>query len=222
MRRPRVEITSLGEIVVVLPRRFSPHCVADILREHRDWVERTRTRMRRLRERNPARYEAKPRRIELGAANQTWHVEYEENLADGLIANHREQHLLLRNDQPHLVQLQLRAWLQVQAQHHLIPWLARKSREIGLPYLRASVRAQKTRWGSCSSRKVININRALLFLPPALVDYILVHELCHTVHMNHSRHFWALVERHCPAWHAAELAMRRANEHVPIWALSEN
>lgn len=222
VRRPRVEITALGEVVVVIPRRFNPGRVADILLEHREWVERTRARMHRLRERNPARYETKPRRIVLEATNETWHIEYAEHLECDLITDQREQRLLLRNDQPHLLHLQLRAWLQIQARHHLIPWLARKSHEIGLPYLRASVRAQKTRWGSCSSRKAININRALMFLPPTLVDYILVHELCHTVHMNHSHRFWALVERNYPDWRAAELAMRRANEHVPVWALSES
>lgn len=217
-----MEITALGEVVIVIPRHFDRVRVNDILAQHHQWIERTRARMRRQRERNPARYETMPQHIVLSATNEAWRVQYENHLECPLITDSRAQRLLLRNDAPHLMHTQLRSWLQTHAHHHLLPWLARISREVGLPYLRASVRAQKTRWGSCSSRKVISINRALMFLPPALVDYICVHELCHTVHMNHSRRFWALVDRHCPQWRTAESAMRRANEHVPVWALSES
>jgi predicted metal-dependent hydrolase len=64
-----------------------------------------------------------------------------------------------------------------------IPWLKRVSKKTGLSYAAASIR-QQTRWGSCSSRRLINLNARLLFLPPNLVTYVLVHELCHTKHLN--------------------------------------
>jgi predicted metal-dependent hydrolase len=65
--------------------------------------------------------------------------------------------------------------------------------QTSLPYNRVSIRGQKTRWGSCSSDKNINLNYKLLFLEPEFVKYIIIHELCHTIHLNHSREFWQLV-----------------------------
>lgn len=58
-------------------------------------------------------------------------------------------------------------------------------------------REQKTRWGSCSSRGAINFNWRLIVFKPEIVDYVIIHELAHLKHMNHSQDFWNLVEEHC-------------------------
>jgi predicted metal-dependent hydrolase len=63
---------------------------------------------------------------------------------------------------------------------------------------RISIKNQKTRWGSCSIKKNLNINYKIVFLPKAMQDYIIVHELCHLKEMNHSPRFWQLVQRALP------------------------
>lgn len=73
--------------------------------------------------------------------------------------------------------------------------LAVLSQRHGLPYSRVSVNAARTRWGSCSTRKSINLSLFLLLLPSHLIDYVLLHELCHTREMNHGPRFWTLLDR---------------------------
>ena len=71
---------------------------------------------------------------------------------------------------------------------------------MGLKYSRLSLRGQKTRWGSCSSRGEISLNWKLVAAPLEVLDYVVIHELAHLTHPNHSKEFWGLVEAYCPEY----------------------
>lgn len=71
---------------------------------------------------------------------------------------------------------------------------------VGVTYGRITIRNQRTRWGSCSSRGNLNFNCLLMLTPPEVIDYVVVHELCHRKEMNHSQLFWNEVARVLPGY----------------------
>jgi predicted metal-dependent hydrolase len=79
----------------------------------------------------------------------------------------------------------------------------------GFSYSRVSIKNQKTRWGSCSKKGNLNFNYKIIYLPENLVDYLIVHELCHLKEMNHGRNFWQLVSQTIPDCKKLRYELRR-------------
>ncbi len=95
-------------------------------------------------------------------------------------------------------------------------------------YHTITVRDQKSRWGSCSSRGTLSFNYRLMFAPPRVLDYVVVHELCHLTHMNHSKDFWNMVRQIMPDYkiykewlreHGHELTLENhlKRKGIPLW-----
>jgi predicted metal-dependent hydrolase len=168
----------------------------------------------------PEYFEALPTRVRLRALNEIYRVAYR--------AAHHEAIRIAESDgvltvsgpsgEPAACVRELRTWLRAKARTRLTPWLRQTSLDVGLPYAKTIIRSQRGRWGSCSARGVISLNCKLLFLPSAEVQYLFVHELCHTRHLNHSKRYWTLVERKLPDFHRFETALRDAWRYVPRWA----
>jgi len=92
--------------------------------------------------------------------------------------------------------------------------LIRLAKEHGFSFRQVKISKSKTRWGSCSSKGTINLSFHLMLLPKHLIEYVLLHELCHTIEMNHSTAFWALLDKHTNG-KARELRAEIRNYHIP-------
>ena len=219
-----IKISVEGEVEVVVPPRFDSAKLPEILERRRSWILKTRSRLLKDRASTVDSWQVeKPERIVFRWRSpelETWTVRYVRSPGSRTTCiPETNQRLLITGNTDHLPACQevLRKWLAHRAQRELAPWLRQLGFDLDLPCHRISVRGQKTRWASCSSQKNISLNYKLLFLPQPLVHYVLVHELCHTVHMNHSKAFWSLVEQNQSDYGWRDQALKKAWRYVPRW-----
>lgn len=223
-KRLLLKVSPLGRVEVVVPRRVEPAEIQIFVERHHLWLRRTLAKLELERGQYHANDVALPSQIELRALNECWQLNIVQNAArpagrasvvtaDGKVIIQASNHDAAIGA--------ARAWLQRYAKRRFAPWLREISVEAGLPFRSLSVRVQKSRWGSCSHLGAISLNRNLLFLPPHLVRHVMLHELCHTVHLNHSGRYWKLVRRYEPMYEAYEKELRRGDQYIPMWAFPE-
>jgi predicted metal-dependent hydrolase len=102
------------------------------------------------------------------------------------------------------VKKHIEVYFSEQASDIFLPRVKLLSEQTSLTPSKIKIRQYKARWGSCNSRKEVSLNYLLMMAPLWVIDYVIIHELCHLVHMNHSSQFWALVKLHCPDYNTAK------------------
>jgi predicted metal-dependent hydrolase len=218
-RRLSVRVYPGGRVEVVVPPGASPAAVQKFIGAHRQWIHRRVEDLSTA----AAMNESHPASIKLPAIGRHFAVEYqhsEESTARVRVAGEK---MLVVSGPLHdnrAIAAALRGWLADLAQHQLGNELARVAAEGQFRYARTQIRRQRTRWGSCSASGTISLNVCLLFLRPSVVRYLLIHELCHTRHMNHSARFWAAVESFEPDYRALDQELLRGWQCVPGWMFS--
>jgi predicted metal-dependent hydrolase len=216
-RRLTLRLLPPHTLELVVPRGTRAVEVAAFVHAHRRWIEKARHDLASCR---PIRSEGLPQRIELKAIGESWRVAYvdEPKGAPLCRAVGSTLEVSTREANRRGADVLLRDWLLDQADYHLAPWLLRESAIVGHRPASVQVRLQRTRWGSCSDSGTVSLNAALLFLPPEVVRYLFVHELCHFISMNHSRRFWSAVARFEPDYRALDRRLTAAWSEIPLWA----
>ncbi len=216
-RRLSIKVYPRGRVEVVVPKRTRAADVEAFVSEHEEWIRRTREHFA---EKHPPEPFSLPEQVELASIAKRFEVRYRRR-RDARSVRYRQLGstvVLTGNvDDEEACVKALRRWLAGVAKEEFGTRLLALSSLTGLPYERMQVRAQKTCWGSHSSTGTISINYCLLFLEPELVRYLMIHELCHARHMNHSKRYWALVERFEPDYRALDRRLSSAWQQIPVW-----
>ncbi|TNG00209.1 MAG: M48 family peptidase [Gammaproteobacteria bacterium] len=218
----RLRITQDATVEVVVPKRMSMKHVQPFVIQHIDWIEKHKSRQLQNKNLREALPEGKhlPETIHLRALDETWHVDFKASASSQCRIKRVNDHNIRITGSPddhEKTLIKLQQWLKQRAKDTLPSRLKQLSEKIGLSFNKAIIRSQRTRWGSCSSHGTVSLNYKLIFLPPVLVDYLFIHELCHTRHMNHSRQYWALVKKHCPDYRSLDKQLANAGQFIPLW-----
>ena len=214
-RRVHLAVSAEG-LVVVVPERFCAfHDVLSLLEAKKDWSAETLVKVRQCAVHRGQSKDV-PSAVDLRALGERWSITSVPLARDRLLAESGT--ITLTSDfNENEALAALRRWLREKAQKHLPLLLADAARRHRFAYLGVTIREQKGRWGSCSSSGSVSLNSRLLFLPPCLVEHVLLHELCHLREMNHSKAFYSLLASLDPDAEENAAELKHAWRFVPSW-----
>jgi predicted metal-dependent hydrolase len=193
-----LKFTEDGSLIITVPKQYNLDLLESFIKSKSKWIlkcinkiEQNKKNLAKHDYIKTVQYLGKTLNILKRSNNEN---KIEINLDnDNLIVNlDPEIHLKYSSD--------VELWLKIQAQKVIGIKTREFSLKMGLNYNRISIRSQKSRWGSCSHKKNLNFNWRLIMLPEPVLDYVVIHELCHLQEMNHSKKFWGLVGYYCPEW----------------------
>ena len=187
-RRIRVSVDPHTGVEVVIPQRATKKEAQAAVAELRPWIDR------RLHDVHAARQRLASPSGTVPFLGDHLRLQYDE----GRTRAHRKADVLhVPAADAHEA---IERWYRVQARAEIAPRLTRATDALGRIHTTLSIRNQRTRWGSCSATGAMSFNWRLLLAPEPVLDYVVWHEACHLVVMDHSRNFWTLVERHLPGY----------------------
>lgn len=192
-RQARLEFRDDAGLAIILPRWMGRKAAAELLGRHRRWV------LARLAESARRRTAAKCTALFFLGEECALSVIESADRRGVALDDHRLTVTAPPGEAPAAL---VEQWYRGEARRRIEPRLARFAPELGVVYRRALIGYGRTRWASCSPKASLSFNWKLIMAPPAVIDYVVIHELAHIRQMDHSARFWRLVEAHCPEWRA--------------------
>jgi predicted metal-dependent hydrolase len=217
----RLQVSAEEGLRVVAPLSCTESQIIDFIQNKQSWIEKQLEKVRPLKQAIISEQNTIPRSLHLRAIDQCYRIEvFEKVTGQGRRKwSVQEDKLVLAvsSAQPADIQTILRTFVRQQARQFLNQELAELCQHHGLVYQGCTIRRQKTRWGSCSSRGNISLNEQLMFFPRPLMSHVLLHELAHTVHRNHGPGFYRLLSKLDPDLDSHRRQLRQAAQYIPLW-----
>lgn len=210
-RSVRMKISMSKGLEVTVPKRYRAEHVDEVLAEHQDWILKQFHKMEAKKNRPLPQFENGSILTVLGEAHtikiygklngkstvkRIQKLNFEEDHAE--IGGH-EFHIHCDGTIPDAKE-ELEKYLRGIAEKYFHKQAAEFAKHMGVTFGNITIRGQKTRWGSCTLAKNLSFNWRLILLPPQVTNSVIIHELAHTIHMNHSRAFYEIVENFCPEY----------------------
>lgn len=188
-----------GNVTVLAPLHLSQTKIDDFILKQVDWITRKRKELSALRA-------LPPLNMEEGERVPLFGKEYLLKLWDKRSVTVRENEIFLprNNSKAALIRHYSR-----QLKECIAPIIAKYSREMGVAPTKVSVSSARTRWGSCSGKNTLNFSFRLAMCEISVIEYVVAHELCHVLHKNHSKAFWAEVEKYYPPFKEAKRYLKQ-------------
>ena len=179
-------INENAELIIRAPKRLSIEKIQDFINEKENWINRKK----RLIE-NQIK-DVTSNHNKLLYLGNLFPINLEQNASKELFFTGEE--FIANSIEPDSLSLSIKKWYKNKFKEIALPRVAYFANKHNLMVNQVRIKNQKTMWGSCSSKNNINLNYLLLMAPMGVIDYVIVHELVHTIHRNHSTDFWDSVE----------------------------
>jgi len=192
-----LSINENAELIVRAPNRASYDEIQKFISEKSAWIEKNH-RLIKARLKDDLNHNLNSQCLYLGSL---YPIKIDHNSFDQISFN--GQIFTMNDESSETISLILKSWYKKRFMEVALPRLNYFSDKYNLKVNQVRVKEQKTLWGSCSSKNNINLNYLLIMAPIKVIDYVIVHELVHTVHKNHSVKFWQEVETIMPRYKEA-------------------
>jgi Predicted metal-dependent hydrolase len=195
----QIELTAAATLVIKAPSHITWEEIRQLLLQKASWLRERTSRLQKaplptaLQNGSMLLYKGRHVSLQAAASLRKPAVNIQEN---ALCVN------LYQEESPIQLKALLLRWYHQQAATELRQRTLFWSSQIGTTVHKITLKDQKTRWGSCSSLGNINYNWRIIMAPAETIDYLVIHELCHRIHLNHSAAFWQLVQKYSPEYPA--------------------
>lgn len=216
-KRLSIKVFPRGRVEVVVPKRTPAADVREFVEAHGDWIRRARASFAAE---HPPEPFALPVSIQLPGIDRRFCVRYERDDGSTTVRYRVRGNTVVLSGctrDEALCAGALKRWLVALGKKEMLPLLRRLSVETNNSFKNMHVRGQKTCWGSHSSTGTISLNYCLMFLDPRHLRYVMIHELCHAMHMNHSQRFWRLVAQFEPSYRTLDKDLNSCWKRIPTW-----
>ncbi|MFZ4590984.1 MAG: M48 family metallopeptidase [Ignavibacteria bacterium] len=207
VKNASIRISSNLDITITVPVSYTQVRLDNLIADKSAWISKTLTKLSKRKK----DIDLKDNEVLLFGEKYTLTVDPTVN---NKILTYHESKKIVSNHEITRKSSILVEWYIHLAKKEITRMVSELAGKYGFEYSRIFIRDQKTKWGTCSSRKNLSFNWRLIRCPRSVIEYLIIHELSHLKEMNHSKRFWELVESMCPDFKKSKLWLKEYESYL--------